>query len=851
MICKVLDFPSFSVGPVGEYVITGMCVKTDLTYSVTSTSTHYNTECTYEFCVPQSSEAEYEGKSEIVQQSTTLFLEEKAVVAGTATKPTSISSTYVESLIGIKDFLAKPQIITTGQWLTTDPVPTNLYNFSVADALVGNPIWAEKVKGFALMKGDFVVTVQLNASPFQQGRLLLHYLPCYRDFVAIDPRYGNKYNLNIVQKCQHPHVTIDCQDTAVKLRVPYVAPSHYYSFKNAKYDWGTVFLDVFSALLTGPSAVSTFVDWTLYGHWENVELIGHTYPQSSRKSKVVNRNVVNETAENSGSIASGLKKVGKVAGVLKGVPLISDVAGTVEWASNIASGVASVLGWSKPRELTGQSVMTLQTLRYAGTSDGPDISIPGGIISNNRLETIDYASYTNEDEMSMKYLTQLPVYNGELGWYTTDATDAALYTLAVSPRVFNFSGFNTISTHTQTYEMGGPLYYLSRIFRYWRGGIKMTLKFVKTKMHSGRLLVTWTPGNVVPSVPNINQSSYSMRTIIDIRDDDEVTIELPYLAYSDYLSTANENSGVFQIRVLNQLRGPESVAQAIGIMIFVSGCEDFEFAVPSTTNTAALVYDPQSDTTSKTMHGELGGSELNDSVIGGIPMSEDQLLHSTRCIGEKVLSIKSLLLRNSSLNGYSTFDVGTKNNFVVNPYTVGSYRLNSSTGNIISPRLGGDAYNYLAPMFAFFRGGVRISVLSSAATTNCTKSVVLPGAFTGSVGTEAIYDAIPTFTTNTSFNYNVNAGVSNTQQYLLEPTNRHDTSGVIVQHVPYYNKFPTSLVLTQNVSNQVYTEASQPACAVAFSALPTFTDVSIQRAVCDDFQLSFFIGCPPVPLLYT
>jgi len=75
-------------------------------------------------------------------------------------------------------------------------------------------------------------------------------------------------------------------------------------------------------------------------------------------------------------------------------------------------------------------------------------------------------------------------------------------------------------------------------------------------------------------------SAYALRAIVDIRTEDEITFELPYLIQSDYIKN-DVASGRIDILVLNDLRGPESVAQNIDVQVFYRAGDDFEYAVPT------------------------------------------------------------------------------------------------------------------------------------------------------------------------------------------------------------------------------------------------------------------------------
>ena len=69
---------------------------------------------------------------------------------------------------------------------------------------------------------------------------------------------------------------------------------------------------------------------------------------------------------------------------------------------------------------------------------------------------------------------------------------------------------------------------------FWRGSINLHLKIIKTDYHSGRLLVTITPDDA-GLAPNNSQSTYSLRQVIDIRQNTEHVINLPYLRNFNFL----------------------------------------------------------------------------------------------------------------------------------------------------------------------------------------------------------------------------------------------------------------------------------------------------------------------------
>lgn len=832
-----------SNGTAGEYIITSTFVDTESTYCYTSVSSFNSMKYTYESAICQSNEnigAIADVGSVTQDLAATRIIDSGRTVEAKGASVKHMVTEEVEIANTIKDFLRKPQIVQTGVWATTDPINTNLETIAIGSTLTSTAIWASKILGFRYIRADCIITVQINASPFQQGKLLLHYLPCesYLQSNTMTIRRQKAINQFLLQKVQHPHAELSCRETSISFRVPYIAPTNYYDLVSGQIDWGTFYLDVFSPLLTGAAASSTYVDYTIMFHWENVELYAPTVPQSD--SKVKKRGGA-ESAENSGPISGGLRKVGSVANALKGIPVISDYAKPVEWAANIAADAASLFGWSKPRNNDGIETFAVNVNKYAGTCDGPDTAIPGGTSCLNKLQPISNASYTNEDEMSYKFLLSVPVYMGEYNWDAVAGSGTIIYYYDVSPYSMLEMATDTVSTHTCVYDAHTPASWLARLHGQWRGNIKMKLKFVKTEMHSGRLLVTFTPGYPVSTSPTLDTSTYALRTIVDVRNESEVTIDLPFINSADYL-TANSYSGRVNIFVLNDLRAPESCAQNVKIQVFYD-TSDVEFARPNIGG-PSIPYIPQSDETAVARDVE---KVMDVSGIGGYVTQPDAMIHAERCTGEKLFSIKNLLLRNSAIIGGGAFDLTVTKSFVMNPNFIAAQSMNAS-GVLVKPLFCGDVYSQLCGMYLFQRGGVRMTIVTE--NDNVLKSTVIGDWFaSNSTYKEPVQDNT-TYVQVPNVRYFTNASYS-TVNYTRSPMNFYDHPRLLTQHCPFYSAYPFTFNKLMDGVNTPYVDYTQNQNAFVAACPAAFGTCSLERAVCDDFQLMFFICAPCTIRTYT
>lgn len=792
--------------------------------------------------------SDFDTRTTEVKTSTTTFMESNDTIeSGRVTRnPTSL----IEYLADIKSFLAKPYLMTSGTWTTAMAINTNLAGGTLGPLLLSTPIWEDKISGFNLIKGDFMIRVQLNANPMQQGKLLLHYLPCADAIQASSHSYIKSHNYDICQKVQHPHIELDCRKTAITMRIPYITPYQFYDLRTGLYDWGHWWLDIMSPLLVGPSVpTETGVEYSVFMWLENVELAAPSVPQSSMRETPFRRGGAEETKENQGPIASSLTKVSKAIGVFNEVPVIGKYARGAEWITGLAANSATFLGYSKPRELDGTSIFVQQGFRYAGTYDGPDLSVPGGMSCLNRLELIDHLSYTNEDEMSLSFLNQVPFYDGEVLWTASDGIGHSLFAANLDPSVFVNTYTETGTTGSVDFKTMAPFTYLASRFRNWRGSLKVCLKFVKTEMHSGRIMVTWTPVTNPSNVPDINTSAYSLRSVVDIRNEDTVVFELPFMQSRDYLPFG-VSSGRLNIYVMNNLRAPATVAQAIAMQMFFSPGDDFEYQVPGEIP-YMLPYQPQSDTYEIVIGSEEQGNNLiTKEIIGGAKRDRDFSFNARRCIGERVLSIKTYLQRNCNLMGFtpSGVDLTNARDFQLKPSFVAAFSL-SSVGVPTVGNIGGDNFNQLVPMYAFWRGGIRIGFTANQNGASNWNTMIRPLANTSAQGMIGTSVSIPP-----QFGYVNNASVTAALvPKYWQPPNFSDDGKKLIQHCPYYADTPFDFVIPSDGTLALNTPSYKTWLAVYASATIGATSAlnSFGRSVMDDFQLGFFIGVPTMVYQYT
>lgn len=800
------------------------------------------------------------------ETATTFFADE-----GTTSKREFTTSTpgdkVTPEMFTICDFLAKPIMLSSGIWSTADTSNTVLYSIDPG-TLINNDFttnltaWYDKIKGFNLIRGTFVLRVSINAMPFHAGAILIHYLPNVQS--VLDAGYSGfdaMHNVNLTTKTQQPSMEVLASQSSAVFEVPYISPTNWFTIPNSvgtanntSVSWGKIYLTVLSPLATG-ALQDTTVDYTVYGYWKDIELAAPLVPHSMGKMKMSRKvkalpprvsAVAAEAEDTDRTVSKALSTISLATNAMAAIPSLAPVMGPLSWASGVASGIASAFGYSKPLSDSSPMFMSNQTVRYNGVSDGIDTSIPLGLIHNNMTAIADRYTVYDGDEMSFSFLKAVPAFLSSFAFSKSSNAGTVLYTLNGTPRDLYTSGSKTVGTRTVDYRTGPPIWYLAKCFSLWRGSIKVRLKIVKTMFHTGRLQVTWTPSVLYTTNPTLTNSSYSMREIIDIRDTDEVELLLPFMVEVEYLSTGNQtledmvSSGKLAITVLNELRCPDTVNSSVDVLVYVCGGDDFELQAPVWESEFAYRMNTFSPHMNMSLQQKPEDHKV-PRVIGSNAPILNGVDSSSKCIGEHFTSVKQLVNRMTFMN----LDSITVTNATFDPWFVDNVSLTPVTGALSQPTQGGDLFSYVAKMFMYFRGSARIHVL---------------GTRTAGFFYHCLVRAEPTTFVNSTPRLLVGFGTSNSISTSFSKSSAagvgiaNYNDGITSVSVPYYCKTPVSFVIGKNNSSTSTSASTQP---IAYLQ-STFNNTTASsgnnvffRSMKDDFQFSFFIGCPPVILNYT
>lgn len=730
----------------------------------------------------------------------------------------------------VTDFLGRPQIVATGDWTTSDVANSILSSNSVATLLESTQIWYRKIAGYRMIRGKAHLRLAINANPFQQGRLLLHFLPCARDFPANSLIAAKNYNL--CQKTQQPSIELDAQETSCELTVPYVAPTMFYDRVNQEFDWGTYYVSVLSPLQVGASGQNN-VEWTLFMFFTEVELSGPIFgPESSsanarlqsEKKKIVR----------TGEISSLLDKVSRASNIFDDVPVIGSVAKTLATYTGKFSDALSIFGWSKPNSDQTASIMTLNPTRNFMNCDGENYGDVFALNHSGSLPICSGFAGTDVDEMSFAYLKKIKAYFTAFTWTNSAVRDVSLYQLKVGPKNIFQQGTIVSGPVTRVIRSAPPFAWLSRMFRYYRGGIKLTFKLIKTPFHSGRLLITFSTRDA--TLTN-SQSTYVLREIVDVRSTNEFTMVIPYIRATNYIETdtsdfdGDEYStlGTVTVRVLNELRNPETVAGSVEVLVYASAADDYELAYPQ--NYPQITYTPQSNIN--------GDFKMEDKPIGNSSHESSDIVNNNMTIADPFTSIKQLTNTYRKLFINAGTPSGTS--FSIYPFGMNThvgYANTSSFSNML-----GDYISELSQGFVLSRGSVRIALpkgsgdyIVSSSLVNYNRKVTTP-----------LYTSTAEAYLN-SFAPSMGALIGNAA-FGRMAFSRNNQWGYEVT-VPHFGQTPSRLnYIGDAIPDQVdvnscnlHIQYTPPAGVLPDQFRPP---ADIYRSGGDDFCLGYFIGFSP------
>jgi len=335
------------------------------------------------------------------------------------------------------------------------------------------------------------------------------------------------------------------------------------------------------------------------------------------------------------------------------VPGLSAFSGAASWFLSASAKTAGALGFSKPVDQNPITRVVRTQYAFDGQTDVPN---PGPVLSpfqSNTLAIDGSLGCNDDDQMSLDYVLGKYSYIYR-GTYSTDqAVGTTIYSSRVTPSAFWYrdrtlgsaapTGNIALKTGNTSFENAfypSTLCYVSDNFRYFRGNFMFRVSFAATKLHGGRVLFTFVPFrnleapdtpvsnvNVVPLINAAGPSITGYSKMFDLQDGTTFEFEVPFVYPEQYCSVLSGSIGSVSLVVVAPLKATNSVASTADFMVEVKAQPGFSLA----------------SVTSSMMAGVPAAGNVAVSFQSGVPVVDIDPSASQQCIGEEVLSLKTLI----------------------------------------------------------------------------------------------------------------------------------------------------------------------------------------------------------------
>lgn len=786
-----------------------------------------------------------------VSNSTTRFIQQAPSQYARVVNPIG----FVEKLISgnefcqeqsLKDFLAKPYLVTSGSFTDSDTLST-FARTDLYGVLSTTGLYSNKLQGYFAIRADVKIQIVVNGNPFVQGRYMLVWRPNGGTNSNNTPASTSR-RFDLCTQTQLPHVELDVSsETSATLEIPYVSCTTHAPINSPTGTIGSpgaFHIAPYVKMASGQS-----VGYQLYISFHNVHLHAPAVPQMGSRlaepqMKVKRKSKNHTSAERDSQGLGPLSAVARVvsdsaSSTSKHIPSLSWIAKPVEWVSDLLGGVAHMFGLSKPLNLAATTRSTLNWFPYAPNCDTPDASMPISLMARNQIEGLPGISRTDIDESSFDFIKTVPAYLTQFSFDTSTSAPSNLYWGAVTPEAYYKNYTYNIAAVDYFVRSSVPIHYFARMFQKWRGGIRYHIKFVKTPFHSSRLAFVFQPWDTnttsLTTAPSYSNTHFAFREILDLRESSEFVVTIPYTAIYPYMemwsgTTNGAAIGYFGIYLINGLTAPSTVNNTVTTIIEVSGGDDFELAVPYNNGDKLIM-------TAFTQMNSAKDLITNDHALPlAFGPSEVNLHPAKYCVGERFTSVYQFLKSAVSIPGSGV--AGTHSKIRWDPYAIPTDYMGSAASITLNGEMDADNYALICACYALSRGGIRVRAwLESSYSSN--PSVVDTSIVTNLPGTT--YSGI------------VYDGANPGTQRLRLVQNLNYAGGVEIQLPAYQRSFARN-------NNSLYYNSGGGVIATNTAGLGTphyiysnfiggpFAQIYLSRGVNDDFQVSQFMG---VPLLRT
>lgn len=784
----------------------------------------------------------------------------------------------------IIDFLERVYKIADGT-IPEGGSPGDVLNtYTFPDIMLGLKQIKNKISGFMNFRASVEVTFVITAQPAQLGGLRLTYFP------DIDDDQLALRSQHVLQLSQCPHITINItknQNSSIKL--PWISP---YTHRNlvtgvgrngslvlsrvtpsaggvVSFQMYARFMDISIEYPTGMLLSDELV--TLKAEKEKQEEMDSMIEELKLLRLRVNRvseirtEGLSEAASflKSGVLSQTASTVSGVANMLSGIPVIGNIASAVSPIAGALANVFSSFGWSKPVNDKPPCQFKLQPAASSVTADGVFNGHELTVCTGNTVRT-DSGSFGSQlDEMDIDYIMRSP-----------NTIDVFPISTEMLPGTV-LARYPIDLCKWYPLEMVGPYYdrrfyvthqtMVAQLFRWWMATCVFDFEAYMTKFHNVRLRFTVIPGATDSTDLSTVTIDDNNSTVIVFGDTVTYQALCPEVAATPFLKVRGvednldvfgnqTNSTIGQLVVFLEvpLKATSDVAPTTVYVETKFHATNVRLGLPSQArvygvNNITTFSEEEEENIIRTQglssaalysEGHLPGRSdvMETNALPGVNSDGNKpnggILHAT--FGEMVRSLKQLML------SFQYFGAYTNPTDSISPVDIdaGRARLTAATLYVNKP-LNYDIIDTLLSMYAFYKGGFHIRVITPETITNNLWYYISQTSFLSGVDRIMTNPAGPQIAGGTPF----------MRQVPLVP----DLEGVLDVRVPYWQGTHMIRVPYTSIPSANFIERSAVIVTLGQNGLgldQTPLRFSVQRSVADDFCMGFLYAIPPVQIRY-
>lgn len=760
------------------------------------------------------------------------------------------------------NYLQRPVRIHTFTW-----AESTFHNTAISPWFLyfNNTYIKRKMENYARIQCRLHLKFVVNASPFYYGSLRANYIPLV----------GNRAIYTVpndqIHISQTPGLYLEPQNmSSAEMVLPFLCQQTWLDIhENGDFiNQGRLSFVQFANLRSANGVTGAGVTVTVYAWAEDVKIAGPTSGLALQGDEYdITDGVISEPAT----------AIANVADRLTDIPVIGTAAMATSMGAKAIAGIAKLFGYSNPpiiedvRPMTNRVFHSFANVETRFPEEKLSIDPKNEVSISNSLCGID-----NTDPLAFKtLLTHESFVQGTL-WDGTRPSNYLLWSTVVTPNIQA-----SITTGVQDKLWSTPLSYFGRMFRYWRGSITYKFRIIKTQYHKGRLSISWDPNIDITSNPDVETTCFTK--IVDLEEEDEFEITIPYKGVTPYLDCNTESglfsngssptyatfstlkhNGVLTVRVLNKLTGP-ATSPEVDILVYTKAGEDFQYAVPvDVDNLSPLQIQGSILDNTETIDSKLAMVTTGENYASLRPILHRVSLWSTQYVGSNRLTEATYPTpgRHVTTNIFPRiprpygYDVAGGMNWAAKQLTVGNAPFNFCKTHPL---------DYTLNCFIGYRGSTNMYIAPSSSGLNVRKidniavsRVYKPWIVNPSLQARNRYKASSDFANDSNYPRVCNTVATSTAQRIESGQQGFTVSDASIQpgmsvNIPQYTKlrFNAAFVNDRDVnltnSEFIYDNVAVNTnftSTLVGSATTDWPVMNIYYSAGVDFNPVFFLCCP-------